>query len=229
MPKVFEIEHSLFLIITFLFFFILGFLLKKNIKEEKKIEIMFKILGFFGFLFILISRISLAIDRHNFLLLLPDSFCSMTSYLTAISLLFLKRDNIILHVVWLLALVGNICSLLIPDYLADGPTIFFIPTITALIHHAFTLFEIIMVFIFKYMYLTLKKWWSQIILIVIYIGTGLIFVYGFKAPDAFYIKNPAIIHTELRVWLLIPIYISVYLIIMLTITLIRKKLKHNNA
>ena len=190
---------------------------------------MFKILGFFGFLFILISRISLSIDRHNFLLLLPDSFCSMTSYLTAISLLFLKQDNIILHVVWLLALVGNICSLLIPDYLADGPTIFFIPTITALIHHAFTLFEIIMVFIFKYMYLTLKKWWSQIILIVIYIGTGLIFVYCFKATDAFYINKPAIIHTELRVWLLIPIYISVYLIIMLTITLIRKKLKHHDA
>ena len=230
MPKLFGIEHCLYLAIVFIFFFLLGYALKKNIKDDKNIEYMFRILGFFGLLFIIISRISMSLDRHNFIFLIPDSFCSMTSYLTAISLLFLKKNNILLHVVWLLALVGNICSLIIPDYLADGPTIFFLPTITALMHHSFTLFEIIMVFVFKYMYLTIKKSWSQIILIILYIGLGLILVYGLHASDAFYIKNPAIINTHLRLWEMIPLYISIYLIIMITIELIRRhKTKQETA
>ena len=222
MPKVFGIEHCLYLLFIIVFFFSLGYALKKNIKEEKNIEYMFRILGFFGLLFIILSRISMSLDRHNFIFLIPDSFCSMTSYLTAISLLCFKKDNILLHVVWLLALVGNFCSLIIPDYLADGPTIFFLPTITALMHHTFTLFEIIMVFVFKYMYLTIKKSWSQIILIILYIGTGLFLVYGLHASDAFYIINPAIINTHLRLWEMIPIYIGLYLIIMITIELVRK-------
>ncbi len=222
MPKVFEIEHILYLVITLLILTALGIFLKKNIKEEKDIEKMFRILGFFGLLFIIISRISISIDRHNAIFLIPDSFCSMTSFLVSIGLLFLKKDNVLLQITWLLALVGNILSLIIPDYLADGPTIFFIPTITALIHHSFTLFEIIMVFIFKYITLTIKKAWTQLFLVLIYLGTGLILVYLIKLPDAFFINKPAVVNTPLRIWLMIPIYITVYFTIILIIELIRK-------
>jgi len=222
MPKIFEIEHILYLTISILLLTATGIILKKKIKDEKSIKIMFRILGLFGLIFILSSRITLSIDKNNILLLFPDSFCSMTSYLVAIGLLFLNKDNFLLHITWLLAIVGNICSLLIPDYLADGPTIFYPTTITALMHHSFTLFEMIMVFIFKYITLTMKKAWTQLLLILFYIGSGLFLVYVLKAPDAYYINNPAVVNTPLNVWLMIPIYISIYFAIIMIIELLKK-------
>ena len=57
----------------------------------------------------------------------------------------------------------------------------------------------------------------------IYLGTGLILVHGIRIPDAFFINNPAIKGSPLIVWVMLPIYLVVYFIIILIVELIRKK------
>ena len=224
MPKLFEIEHILYLTISSLILIPLGIILKLKVKKEEHIVLMFRIIGLIGLIIIILNRIFIgSMLRGNMVYLIPDSFCGMTSFLVAIGLLFFKRDNALLHMTWLLALVGDTLSLIIPDYLADGPVILYLPTITSLIHHSYTLFSVIMIFLFNYITLSIKKAWTQALMGAIYLGTGLILVHGIRIPDAFFINNPAIKGSPLIVWVMLPIYLVVYFIIILIVELIRKK------
>ncbi|MBR4496176.1 MAG: hypothetical protein IKP12_03495, partial [Acholeplasmatales bacterium] len=110
--KVFGLEHILYLLISIILLTITTIILKKKIKDDKKIEIMFRIIGIIGLIVIILNRIAISIRDNNFFLLIPDSYCGMTSLLTSISLLFFKKDNILLHGLWLIAIIGDLVSII---------------------------------------------------------------------------------------------------------------------
>ena len=89
--KVFGIEHILYLVISILFLTLLGITLKKNVKKDEHIRLMFQIIGLIGLIVIILNRIAISLRDNTFWLLIPDSFCGMTSLLTSIGLLFFKK------------------------------------------------------------------------------------------------------------------------------------------
>lgn len=229
MQKPWGLQHIIYLLVCAIILIPLAIILKKKLKTDKQIEIMFKILGLIGLAAIICTRISLSLDENNWLYLIPDSFCGMTSFATSIALLFFKKNNNILHAVWLIGLVGMTTSLLYPDFLHKTTNILYFSTITCLLHHTISLFNLIMVFIFKYLTLTYKKSWTQIVGGVIYIGLGFFLIFVCKIRGAFYILIPAIKNTNLYFAVLLPIYIFVYILIIFLVEFIRyKKNKKEN-
>ncbi len=227
MLKPWGIEHILYLIICAIILSITAIILKKKINNDKQIEIMFKILGFIGLVAIILTRISLSIDENNYFYLIPDSYCGITSFLTSISLLFFKKNNIILHAVWLIGLVGMSASLLYPNFLSKTPNIFYFSTITCLLHHTITLFNIIMVFIFKYLTLTYKKAWTQIVFGSGYVLLAFFLIYVCGIKEALNIFVPVVNNTKLYFAAMLPMYVVVYVVLIFIIEFIRYKNNKN--
>lgn len=227
--KVFGLEHILYLLISILLLTITTIILKKKIKDDKKIEIMFRIIGLIGLIVIILNRIAISIRDNNFILLIPDSYCGMTSLLTSIALLFFKKDNILLHGLWLIAIIGDLVSIIDPGFISKDHSIFYFPVITSFFHHTITLYAIILVFIFKYINLTINKAYIQLIMLLIYLSIGLIEIYGFKLHDAYYINEPILKNTFLTTWGMIPIYTLIYLIIMFIVGYFNRQNKKNES
>ena len=229
MLKPWGIEHIIYLIVCACILIPLGIILKKKMNTDKKIEIMFRVLGLIGLVAIICTRIAISLDENNFIYLIPDSFCSMTSFLTSIALLFFKKDNLILHAVWLIGLIGMTTSVIYPDFLYETTTLFNFSTMTCLLHHTITLFNLIMVFVFKYLSLTYKKSWTQLVGGVLYIGLGFILIYAFNIKGAFYIMVPAIKNTKLYFAVMLPMYVFLYTLIIFLVEFYRyKKINKNN-
>lgn len=227
MPKLYGIEHITYLITAFVLGVAIFFLCKRLCKTEKQQEIMFRVLGAVGLTCIIINRIFLAYIkyRYNLWWLIPDSFCGMTSLMLSISLLFFRKDNYLLHGVWLLCIVGMTITNFYPDFIGQNESFFYLPTISGLLHHTVSLFNIIMVFAFKYVHLTYKKSWVQPILIGTYLLTGVFLIYVARFSDAYYFFKPAVPGTPLYMWLMLILYTVVYALIMLIIELVRRHKK----
>lgn len=158
----------------------------------------------------------------NWLKLIPDSFCSASSYILSLSLLFGKRDNDILHFVWLPSLAGGLIATFYPDFIADYPSFFHPSTFLGILHHTMSSVIVMLLLIFRYMHITYKKWYCMMIGFAFYLllGAFLIFVCHYENP--FYMLAPAIPGTPLNVWVIAPIYLSVYALILCCIERVRK-------
>lgn len=223
MLETWGIEHILYLVICIAILVPLMIILKKKLKDDKQIEIMFRIIGLLGLIVIILNRISSALEENNAWLLIPSSFCGMTSFLMAISLSFYKKDNNILQAIWLIGFIGMITTLAYPDFVEDYRNIFEFGCITSFLHHTITLYALISIFVFKYVNLTIKKSWLQLPFGAVYIGTGFFLIFVCKIDHAFYLFNPAVPDTPLYFAVMLPIYVSVYVISMIIIELVNKK------
>ena len=144
------------------------------------------------------------------------------AYLRALALLFGKRDNAILHFVWLPSLAGGLIATFYPDFIADYPSFLHPSTFLGILHHTMSSVIVILLLMFRYMRITYKKWYCMMIGFAFYLalGTFLIFVCGYENP--YYMLAPAIPGTPLTVWLIAPIYLSVYALILYCIERVRK-------
>lgn len=227
MQKPWGMQHIIYLIVCAIILIPLAIILKKKLKTDKQIEIMFKILGVFGLIAVICARISYALEENNFLYLIPNSFCALTTFILSISLIFLKKNNLILHTVWLIGLTGMTTSLLYPDFIAKTTNILYFGPITGLLHHTISLFNLILIFVFKYVTLTYKKSWTQLVGGAFYIGLGLILIYACGMKDSFYILVPAIKNTKLYFAAMLPIYVFVYILVIFLVEFIRYKKDKN--
>ena len=221
--RVFGLEHISYLLISIILLTLSTIILKKKIKDDNKIEIMFRIIGLIGLIVIILNRIAISLRDNNFALLIPDSYCGMTSLLVSIGLLFFKKDNYFLHATWLIAIIGDLVSLIDPGFISNSPSIFYFPTITSFLHHTITLYSTIMIFIFKYIHLDIKKAYVQLIALVFYLSAGLLLIYGFRLNDAYYINEAIIKNTVLNTWVMLPIYAIIYLSIMFIVNYLNEK------
>ena len=223
--RVFGSVHLLYLAITVPLSVIGLFLAKKFAKTEKAQSIFLKSLGGLLLIWIIINRLS-QVYRYSDVRweqIIPDSFCGMTSLVLSLSVLLGKKDNCAYHFTWFLGLVGALITVFNPTFLDQGPSVFYLPTISGLLHHSLALVVVGALLVFNQIHITYKKWYCTFFGFTAYLTVGAfqMSVFGFK--DSFHIAEPILDGTPLTAWVMAPLYAVGYGIVLLVIELIRKK------
>ena len=229
--NVFGSVHLIYLAITITLSVIGLFCAKKFAKSDKSQTIILKSVALLLFIWILINRLS-QVFRYDIVRwnqIIPDSFCGMTSLVLSLAVIFGKKDNNIFHFTWFLALVGAVITLAYPTFLNQGPSVFYLPTISGLLHHSLALVMVVLLLLFNQIHITYKKWYCSLFGFTAYftIGAFQMSVFGFS--DSFHIVEPMISGTPLTAWVVAPIYIFGYSAVILAIELIRNHKNKTNT
>ena len=229
MPKLYGPEHILYIVMCFVVAATIFIVAKLFIKTEKQKEIFMRCLGAILFLIILTNRIVLVYeyDTVNWMKILTDSICSTSSYLLGLALLFGKKDNGMLHFLWLISLAGGIITTFYPNFLDQNPSFWYPPTIFGLMHHTFSAIVVIVMLMFKYINLSYKKWRYTLWGLLGYLSYGSFCLCVLKMGNPFYMVEPAVDNTPFTIWVLIPIYVVVYAVIVFLVEVIRNKKRSN--
>jgi hypothetical protein len=155
--------------------------------------------------------------------IIPDSFCGMTSMVLSLGVLFGKKDNAVLHFAWLLGIFGGISTVIYPTFVSQDASFFYLPTISGLAHHSLAAFTVIMLFSFKYIDVTYKKWHWVLLGLTSYMTVGAFLMAIFKVSDAFHIAEPLLPGTPLTAWVMGPIYAIVHGLIFLAVELVKRR------
>jgi hypothetical protein len=225
MPELFGIEHILYIIISTLILgggLVFAFIFVKN---DKIRNVILKCIAFLLFVSIMGNRLSQVFryEEVRWYCIIPDSFCGMTSLVLSLAVLFGKKDNAVLHFVWLLGLFGGISTVIYATFVGQGPTIFYMPTITGLLHHSFSATLVIALLMYKQINITYKKWYYTLFGFTCYLTVGAFLMHTFDLSDAFHIAEPLISDTPLTAWVMAPMYAAGYAIILFIVEICKKK------
>ena len=222
--EVFGGVHLVYLAITLPISALGLFLAKKYANNEKSQTIVLKSIGGLLLIWIAINRLS-QVYRYDIVRweqLIPDSFCGMTSLVLSLAVLFGKKDNAVYHFVWSLGLVGSLITIFYPTFLSQGPTVFYLPTISGLLHHSITLVMIVALLLFGQIHITYKKWYCTFFGFTAYLTVGAFQMAVFGFADSFHIAEPMLEGTFLTAWGIAPIYTVCYAVALWLIELVRK-------
>jgi tellurite resistance protein TehA-like permease len=224
-PELFGIEHILYIVISTVIGGVGLFLAYKYAKDEKKQNIILKILAVLLFVSVMTNRISQVFryEEVRWYCIIPDSFCAMTSLVLSIAVLFGKKNNNAYHFLWLLGLFGGISTVIYASFVGQGPTIFYIPTITGLLHHSFSAILVVGLLMFKQIDITYKKWYCTLFGFTSYLTVGAFLMHTFNLSDAFHIAEPLLPNTPLTAWVMGPMYAAAYAVILFAIEIYKKK------
>lgn len=227
MPELFGVEHILYLAISTAVASAALLLAKRYARDEKSQRVFLKVLAALLLVAIVTNRLSQVFryDDVRWYLIIPDSFCGMTSLVLALAVLFGKRDNNVLHFVWLLGLFGGVSSSIYASYVGQGPTVFYLPTISGLLHHSISAALVVAILMFGYIEITYKKWYCTLFGFTSYLTLGAFMMQEFDMNDAFHIAEPLIEGTFLTAWGMAPLYAVGYALILLVIEAVKKKRK----
>ena len=224
-PQLFGIEHILYIIITTVVASAGLLLAKKYAKTDKSQTIVLKILAALLFVAIMTNRLSQVFryDTVRWYAIIPDSFCGMTSLVLALAVLFGKKDNHVLHFVWLLGLFGGISTVIYATFLDQDISFFYIPTISGLLHHSLSAIVVVALLIFKQIDITYKKWYCTFFGFTSYLTLGAFLMHTFDLSDAYHIAEPLISDTPLTAWVMAPMYAVGYGLVLLIVELVKRK------
>ena len=224
-PQVFGKEHLLYIAVSMVTALVVCLLTARFAKSEKAQNAVMRFAGGVLFVIIFANRLALVFEYEetNWLKLITDSFCSTSSYVLALALIFGKRNNAVLHFVWLISLAGGAIATFYPNFIGQHPSFLYPPTILGMMHHTWSAIVVVLLFICNYLHLTYKKWYCTAIGFGAYLllGAFLIFVLDYSNP--FYMLEPALDGTIFTVWTIAPIYAAVYALILWIVELARKK------
>ena len=223
--QLFGVEHILYIIISTIIGSVTILFGKKFAKTERSKRIFLKTLAFFLLVAITTNRLS-QVYRYGdaqWYRIIPDSFCGMTSLVLALSVLFGKKDNGGLHFTWLLGIFGGISTVIYATFLDQGPTIFYLPTISGLIHHSLSAMTVVSVLMLGYMDITYKKWYYNLFGLTSYMTVGAFLMHTFNLSDAFHIAEPLLEGTLLTAWVMGPMYAVGYALVLFIAELIKRK------
>ena len=226
-PELFGIEHILYIIISTLIGSGIVLFSIKYKNDEKKSNIILKVLGSLLFISIMINRLSQVFryDDVKWYLIIPDSYCGMTSLVLSLAVIFGKKNNCVYHFVWLLGLFGGISTVIYATFVGQDSSFFYIPTITGLLHHSFSAALVVALLMFKQIDITYKKWYCTLFGFTSYLTVGAFLMHTFNLSDAFHIAEPLLPGTPLTAWFMAPIYAVSYALILFIIELIKKTKK----
>ena len=127
--KVFGSVHLIYLAITLTLSVAGIFCAKKFAKSEQSQKIILKSIAGALLIWIVINRLSQVFrySQVRWEQIIPDSFCGMTSLVLALAVLIGKKDNVVLHFTWFLALVGATITIAYPTFLNQGNSVFYLP------------------------------------------------------------------------------------------------------
>ena len=222
-PQVFGKEHLIYISISIVVAFLTCFLTKMFIKSEKGKTIVIKSAAAILFLIIFTNRLALVFEYENvrWIKLLTDSFCSTSSYVLSLALLIGKKNNKVLHFIWLVALAGGVITTFYPNFIGQHPSFMYPPTILGMMHHTWSAIVVILMFMFGYLELKYKKWYCTLIGFMAYLSYGSFLMCVLDIGNPFYMTEPALDGTVFTVWVIAPIYIVVYALIILIVELVR--------
>lgn len=223
--KIWGWEHIVYLVVFFTLSTIGIVCAKKFAKTEKSQRIIIKFVGVALFLSILASRLSITFCGSNpkWHHMLPNQFCGMSSLVLSLAVIFGKKNNNVYHFVWFLALLGGILTMAYPDFLPQDPSFFYPPTITGMLHHSLSVVMVVILLVFNQIEITYKKWYCTLFGFTSYLTFGAFLIGELGYGDAFHIRTPILSGTPLTVWVMAPIYIVLYGIVVLIVELVRKK------
>lgn len=223
-PQLFGVEHILYIIISTVLGSAALLIAKKLARTDKAQTIVMKILAALLFVAIMSNRLSqvFCYDNTRWYCIIPDSICGMTSLVFALGVLLGKKDNGVLHAMWLLALFGGISTVIYATFVGQGDSIFYLPTISGLLHHSFSSTLAVALFLFKQIHVTYKKWYWAVIGFLFYVTVGAFLMQTFHMSDAMHIAEPLLSDTPLTIWVMAPIYAVAYALILFVIEMARK-------
>ena len=224
-PQLFGIEHILYIIITTVLAASGLLLARKYAKTEKSQVIVLKILAALLFVAIMTNRLS-QVFRYGtvrWYCIIPDSFCGMTSLVLALAVLLGKKDNDVLHFVWLLGLFGGISTVIYATFLDQDISFFYIPTISGLLHHSLSATVVVALLMFNQIDITYKKWHCTFFGFTCYLTLGAFLMEAFDMSDAYHIAEPLIPNTPLTAWVMAPMYAVGYGLILLIVEIVKRK------
>ncbi|MBE6983915.1 MAG: hypothetical protein E7435_06555 [Ruminococcaceae bacterium] len=223
--ELFGPEHIAYIVISTILGCAYLLLAKKYAKTEKAQSRALKILAFLLFVAVMTNRLSQVYryEEVRWYLIIPDSFCGMTSLVLALAVLFGKRDNNVLHFVWLLGIFGGISTVIYATFVDQGPTIFYLPTISGLVHHSLSAITVVALFMFRQIDVTYKKWYCTFFGFTAYMTVGAFLMHTFPMSDAFHIAEPLLSDTPLTAWVMAPMYAVAYGIILLGFEMAKRK------
>ena len=224
-PTLFGLEHILYIIISTTIGSLFVLLAYKYVKNEKTKNIILKIIAGLLFIAIITNRLSQVFryDNVRWYCIIPDSYCGMTSLVLSLAVLLGKKNNCVLHFVWLLGLFGGISTVVYATFIGQGPTIFYLPTISGLVHHSLSALLVIILLIFKQIDITYKKWYYTLFGFTCYLTVGAFLMQVFHMSDAFHIAEPLISNTNLTTWVMAPMYALGYCIVLIVIEVLKNK------
>jgi lipid-A-disaccharide synthase-like uncharacterized protein len=222
--RVFGLVHWIYLLITLSLSVVGLFFAKKYAKTEKTQNIILKSIAGMLLIWILLNRLSQVFryEETRWHLIIPDSFCGMTSLALSLAVLFGKKNNVAYHFLWSISLVGTIITLVYPTFLDQSSSVFYLPTISGLLHHSLSLVMTVALLLFNQIHITYKKWYCTLFGFTAYLTVGAFQMSVFGLGDAFHIVEPMLDGTPLTAWVVAPIYFGAYALILLTIELVRK-------
>lgn len=226
-PQLFGIEHILYIIISTVVGSGTLLLAWKFAKSEKARKIFLKAIALLLFIAIMTNRFSQVFryEEDRWYCIIPDSICGLTSLLLSLGVLFGKKDNDVLHCVWLLGLFGGISTVIYATFVGQNPSFFYLPTISGLVHHSLAALLVVAVLMFRHMEISAKKWYCAAVGFMFYVTVGAFLMQTFSMSDAMHIAEPLLSDTPLTIWVMAPMYAVAYGLILLVAELIKKKKK----
>lgn len=223
-PQLFGIEHILYIIISTIVGSAILILSYKYAQGEKERTFVLKGLALLLFIAIMTNRLSQVFcwGEPDYKEIIPESFCGMTSLVLSLAVLFGKKDNNVLHFVWLLGLFGGIATVIYATFLPQGATIFFLPTISGLLHHSLSATLVVALLMFKQIDITYKKWYCTFFGFTCYLTLGAFLMQTFNLSDAFHIAEPLLPDTPLTAWVMAPMYAAAYAAILFGVEIVKR-------
>lgn len=229
-PQVFGKEHLIYIAVSITVALVICILSKLFIKTDKAKTLVIKISALILFIIIFTNRLALVFEygKPNWMKLITDSFCSTSSYVLSICLLIGKKNNNVLHFIWLVALAGGAITTFYPNFIDQNPSFLYPPTILGMMHHTWSAIVVILMFQHRYFELTYKKWYCTLIGFMAYLSFGAFLMCVLDFSNPFYMTAPALDGTIFTAWVIAPIYIAVYSLILLVVEISRRIKRSKN-
>lgn len=224
-PKVFGWQHIIILVLSIIIMISSIILLKKYVKNEKTLNVIIKSVAGILLASIITNRLSIVFkyDSPDWRRIIPDSFCGTSSLVLSIATLFGRKNNNVFHFVWFMALLGGTITMFYPDFIGQSTSVFYLPTISGIVHHIIAVYLVILLLLYGYVKPTYKKWYCSLFGFTTYLSVGVFEISVLGLEDAFYIYKPILSGTSMTVWVLMPIYIAIYGGVLAAIELIKHK------
>lgn len=220
-PEIFGWQHLVFLAIIIVLGIASVVLIKLFCKSERAVSIAIKVYSAFLLIWIVANRICVAVNNHNALSFIPNTFCGIASLSIAIIGLVAKKDAGIWHWAIYCGLLGGFLTMLYPDFIGQAQSIFYPATITGLMHHSVMFFLCVTVLATGYMRPSIKKWaWLPLGLCVM-MTFGIFLITALKFGGAMYINEPLIEGTVFTWYFTGFIFLALHLATLLIIEYVR--------
>jgi hypothetical protein len=223
MPEVFGWEHFLYLAVVIPVMAAGLWWVKRHLRDERRVDMAVKIVGFVLLGAIIWNRLSVAILRSGFNAILPGTFCGTSSMLLSASAIVFKRNHPVFHSIAYTGLLGGLLTLIYPEFIGQAPSVFYPMTISAMVHHTIMVFLVAMMLMTGFLRPELKKWFILPLGLCVYMSYGLFLITVLGYADAMYIHEPILEGTILDWFVLGMMFLAAHALALFVWDRIHKK------